>query len=98
MLARTAGTRTSPWLYMAMAAVGCLLGTQALLAVAVGPLVDAVAEVQPARAKSAVEVSQPGGLVNARSDETGGVETAMCRTIVDPGVPPAPRWIAGWAR
>jgi len=75
-----------------------LLCAQSVMAVVVRPVVDAVAEEQPSPAASAVGSSQPGGRATVPADEPGGLETALCRAIVEQGVPPTPRWSAGWTR
>ena len=98
MPGRRSGTWTSLWLYLGVAVAGGLLCAESLLAVAVGPLVDAVAEEQPARVEPAVESFRPGAVVGARFDEPGGFEYAVCRANVESGVRPAPRWSAGWTR
>ena len=92
------GRWASLWLYLAMACVGGLLCAQSLLAAAVGPLMDAVAEEPEAHQRPADTSPRPVESAAAHSREPSGSEAAVCRAVVETGVPRTPRWSAGWIR
>jgi len=98
--ARTASfSKTSPWLSVALASVACLLWAQGLLALVDGPLVSALDEVQARVTAEAPAGSRDRlGRAPAGPDEPGHLQAAVCEQSAEPGVPPAPRWVAGWAR
>ncbi len=90
--------RPSLWLQIALASIACLLSAEWAAGLVYDPLVAALDEVLALEAvepKPGQSLARGSAAANSLEPQTVPV---VCEQVGEPGVRPAPRWAAGWAR